>query len=134
MKTVFTAFLFALATGIFAQAKVENVDASTFRKYIDEDNTIVLIDLRTEDEIKEKGKIKGAEQIDFLNKDSEAQIKSMDKKKTYLIYCAGGGRSGDCAELMQKEGFKRVINLEKGFDDWKKKGYETVMPKLNTKY
>ena len=134
MKTLVTALFFLIGTTVFAQSKIENVDASTFRKYIDEDNTIVLIDLRTEDEIKEKGKIKGAEQIDFLNKDSEAQIKKLDKKKTYLIYCAGGGRSGDCAELMKKEGFSRVVNLEKGFDEWKKKGYDIVFPKLNTKY
>ena len=83
-----------------------------------------MIDLRTDDEIKSKGMIKGALQIDFLGKDAELAISKLDKKKTYLIYCAGGGRSGDCAELMQKSGFKEVINLEKGFTEWKNKGFD----------
>lgn len=101
----------------------KDVDAATFKKMIEEKKGI-LIDLRTPDEIKTKGKIKGAKEIDFLAKDSEEQIKKLDKKKTYLIYCAGGGRSGDCRDLMVKEGFKEVINLAKGIEDWKKQGFE----------
>lgn len=107
----------------FAQTKVENVDAATFKKMIDEKKSI-LIDLRTDDELKNKGYIKGATQIDWFGKNSEEVIKKLDKKKTYLVYCAGGGRSGECADLMKANGFSHVVNLEKGFDDWKKKGFE----------
>jgi rhodanese-related sulfurtransferase len=119
--------LFCSAT-IFAQTKVENVDAATFKKLIDEKKS-VLIDLRTDDELKNKGYIKGATQIDWFGKNSEAVISKLDKKKTYLIYCAGGGRSGDCADLMKTQGFSHVVNLEKGFDDWKKKGFEVEQKK-----
>ena len=112
----------------FSQTKIENVDAATFKKLIDEKKA-VLIDLRTDDELKNKGFIKGATQIDYFKKDAEATISKLDKSKTYLIYCAGGGRSGECADLMKKEGFAHVVNLEKGFDDWKKKGYEVEMKK-----
>jgi len=105
--------------------KVQNVDAATFKKLID-DNNAALIDLRTTDEINSKGKIKGAKQIDYFNKNAESDIKKLDKNKTYLIYCAGGGRSSECAELMTKEGFKEIINLEKGFGDWKRKGFAVV--------
>jgi rhodanese-related sulfurtransferase len=115
-------FLFCAVT-LFSQnkTKVENVDVATFKKYIDEKKG-ELIDLRTTDELKSKGKIKNAKQIDFLAKDAEEQISKLDHNKTYLIYCAGGGRSGDCAELMQKQGFLHVVNLEKGFGDWVKQG------------
>lgn len=126
-QILFISALFISALS-FSQTKVENVDAATFKKLIDEKKSY-LIDLRTDDELKNKGFIKGAAQIDFLKKDAESVISKLDKKKTYLIYCAGGGRSGDCAELMQKQGFEHVINLEKGFDDWKKKGYEVEMKK-----
>ncbi|MBI3520929.1 MAG: rhodanese-like domain-containing protein [Bacteroidetes bacterium] len=118
-----------LTSGLcFSQTKIENVDAATFKKLIDEKKSY-LIDLRTDDELKNKGFIKGAAQIDYFKKDAEAVIAKLDKKKTYLIYCAGGGRSGECAELMQKLGFVHVVNLEKGFDDWKKKGFEVEMKK-----
>ncbi len=120
-------FLFITLLG-FSQTKIENVDAATFKKLIDE-NKSVLIDLRTNDELKNKGFIKNAKQIDYFSKDAEAIIKKLDKKKTYLIYCAGGGRSGECGDLMKANGFSRVVNLEKGFDDWKKKGFEIELKK-----
>ena len=123
MKKIITLFATFITAFCIAQTKVENVDAVTFKKIIDEKKSY-LIDLRTDDELKNKGFIKGATQIDYLKKDAESVIAKLDKKKTYLIYCAGGGRSGECAELMQKLGFSHVINLEKGFDDWKKKGFE----------
>lgn len=127
MKKIIVLCMFLCITSLYSQ-KVTNVNAEEFKKQIDSKKAI-LIDLRTTDEIKSKGKIPGAQQIDFLAKDSEKQIEKLDKSKTYLIYCAGGGRSGDCAELMQKSGFKNVVNLEKGFGDWKNKGYGTEQVK-----
>ena len=125
MKKLFLLAFVICSTALFSQSKIENVDATAFKKYIDAKSG-VLIDLRTDDELKNKGMIKGAMQIDFLAKDAEDKISKLDKKKTYLIYCAGGGRSGDCAELMEKQGFSHVVNLEKGIEDWKKAGFETV--------
>lgn len=125
MKKILSILFVVIATALFSQTKIENVDAATFKKYIDEKKG-VLIDLRTDDELKNKGMIKGATQIDFLAKDAEEKISKLDKKKTYLIYCAGGGRSGDCAEFMEKQGFSHVVNLEKGIEGWKKSGFETV--------
>jgi rhodanese-related sulfurtransferase len=128
MKTLITLFLLLISFVGFSQTKIENVDAATFKKMIDEKKSY-LIDLRTDDELKNKGFIKGATQIDFFKKDAELIISKLDKQKTYLVYCAAGGRSEQCAELMQKEGFKHVVNLAKGFDDWKKNGFEVELKK-----
>lgn len=127
MKKFLTILALFFASLINAQT-IENVDAATFKKLI-EDKKNVLIDLRTTEELNKKGFIKGAKQIDYFGKNAEAEIKKLDKKKTYLIYCAGGGRSGECADLMKANGFKHVVNLEKGFDDWKKKGFEIELKK-----
>jgi len=124
----FLSLLFILFTfSFFAQqeSKVENVNAADFNKAISAKNTVV-IDLRTTDEIKKEGMIKGAVQIDFLAKDAEEKIAQLDRSKTYLVYCAGGGRSSDCAELMSKQGFPHVVNLQKGFSEWKKAGLPIV--------
>lgn len=128
MKKIFTILTLLISMIGLSQTKIENVDAATFKKLIDEKKS-VLIDLRTDDELKNKGYIKGATQIDYFKKDAEAIISKLDKKKSYLIYCAGGGRSGECAELMEKQGFSHVVNLDKGFDDWKKKGFDVEMKK-----
>lgn len=118
-----TVILFCLlCLGLNAQ-ETKDVDAATFKELMTAKNTVV-IDLRTPNEINTKGKIAGAMELDFLALDAEEKIKKLDKNKTYLVYCAGGGRSGDCKELMVKEGFKNVVNLQKGFDDWKKKGFD----------
>lgn len=121
LKLLLLVFLFT--SGTMPAQTSSDVDAETFKKLMSDKNSVV-IDLRTPAEIKGKGKIKGAMEIDFLAMDAEEKIKKLDKNKTYLVYCAGGGRSGDCKELMVKEGFKNVVNLQKGFDDWKKKGYD----------
>ena len=128
MKKIITILTLFISVISIAQTKIENVDAATFKKLIDEKKSY-LIDLRTDDELKNKGFIKGATQIDYFRKDAEMVIAKLDKSKTYLIYCAGGGRSGECAELMKKEGFTHVVNLEKGFDDWKKKGFDVEIKK-----
>lgn len=128
MTQFLSALLLLCAITLNAQTKVRRVDAATFKSLIDE-KKYVLIDLRTNDEIDKKGMIIGAVQIDFLAKDAEKKIEQLDHNKVYLIYCAGGGRSGECAELMQKLGFREVVDLEKGYDDWKRKGLETVQRK-----
>jgi phage shock protein E len=116
--------LFVLASVILhGQTTVRHVDAATFRKSMS-GKDYEIIDLRTDAEIARKGKIKGARQIDFLATDAEARINALDRKKTYLIYCAGGGRSGECATLMEKLGFREVVDLEKGYDDWARRGFE----------
>jgi phage shock protein E len=101
---------------------VTNLNSERFNAAAMSDKSGMIIDLRTTDEIKNKGYLKGAIQLDFLAKDAEKQIDKLDKNQTYYIYCAGGGRSADAAEYMEKHGFKRVFNLEKGFSDWVAKG------------
>ena len=122
MKKTILFLLVLFGSAIQAQV-IKNVGAVEFKKELDAKKG-VLIDLRTTEEIDSKGKIKGAVQIDYFSKGAEAEILKLDKKKTYLVYCAGGGRSGEAAELMKKNGFKEVINLEKGFSDWQKNGFE----------
>jgi rhodanese-related sulfurtransferase len=124
--------ILVLFTSVAAKAQVKNstvvtnLPAERFQAAANSDKAGEIIDLRTPEEIK-KGYIKGATFIDFLAKDAEKQIDKLDKKKTYYVYCAGGGRSADCSEYMEKHGFTRVYNLEKGFGDWAKKGLPVEM-------
>lgn len=124
-KKITLLMLLLIGFGSISKAQTpayKNVNAAEFKKLIEKKNGM-LIDLRTPDEIK-KGKIKGAVEIDYLGTDFEAKLNQLDKKKTYYIYCAGGGRSADCAELMISKGFTNVYNLQKGFAEWKKAGFE----------
>ncbi|HBW86879.1 MAG TPA: hypothetical protein DEF82_09115 [Crocinitomicaceae bacterium] len=42
-----------------------------------------------------------------------------DKKKPLLVYCAAGGRSSKAIKNLSKAGFRKVYDLEGGFDDWR---------------
>jgi len=120
-----------LITVLFVSAKaqtsntqvVTNLSSQRFKAIIESDKTAIIIDLRTPDEVAKKGYIKGAIFMDYLSKDFEKELAKLDKTKTYYIYCAAGGRSSDCAELMEKKGFKKVYNLEKGLSDWITQGF-----------
>ena len=107
---------------LFAQANkdvITNVSVNEFKSIMDSLKDEIVVDLRTPDELK-KGKIPGATVIDYFGADFEPALQKLDKNKVYLLYCAGGGRSGDTAELMSKMGFKKVFNLESGFNGWVK--------------
>lgn len=80
---------------------------------------VTLIDVRTEGEYKE-GHIPGAIQLDVLQETQFLQqIQALDPKKPYVLYCRSGRRSNQAMDLMQKQGFKKVVHLEGGFEGWK---------------
>jgi rhodanese-related sulfurtransferase len=122
MKKIILIMLITLISFNYANAQYKNVTAVEFKSLIEKQKGVV-IDLRTPDEIK-KGKIKGATEIDFLGVDFNKEADKLDKSKTYYLYCAGGGRSADASEILISKGFKHVVNLEKGFADWKKQNFE----------
>lgn len=101
---------------------ITNLSSERFKAITEGDKAGVIVDLRTPDEIA-KGYIKGAVFVDYLSKEWEKEVAKLDKSKTYYVYCAAGGRSADAAEYMEKHGFKKVYNLEKGFSEWSKKGF-----------
>jgi phage shock protein E len=122
VRALITFFWFLFLIPPVSAQQVRHVTAAEFSSVL-EKGDCELIDLRTDPEIARKGFIKGSRQIDYLSTDAETEISGLERTKTYLVYCAGGGRSAECAEFMNREGFTRVINLEKGFDDWLRKGH-----------
>jgi rhodanese-related sulfurtransferase len=124
MKKLIVLFAIAMALSpAYAQQTsdvVVHVSVPEFSHLIDSLEDEVVIDLRTPDELKQ-GKIANAIVIDYFGTDFEAAIQKLDRNKTYLLYCAGGSRSGDTAELMRGLGFRKVYDLEPGFNGWVKK-------------
>lgn len=100
-----------------APAVYEDLSPAEFAERIGGENT-VLLDVRTPGEIA-KGKIEGALEMDFRAPDFADQIKQLDPDKTYLIYCASGGRSGKTCGMLNEVGFDKVYNLKGGYSAWK---------------
>jgi phage shock protein E len=123
-------FVFLLVVIVsYAQKKeIKSLSAEEFKTSLASTENAVLLDLRTNDEIK-KGMITGARQLDYFRTDFEDQIKTLDKSKPYFLYCAVGGRSSETLELMSSLGFAKVYHLREGITGWKKKKFPLVIPK-----
>lgn len=89
-----------------------------------EKNRGVIIDVRTQGEYAE-GHLKEADQQhDYLNGDFQKQLGSLDKDKTYYLYCRSGNRSGKAARIMKMQGFENVYNVG-GYEGLTSAGFET---------
>ncbi|MGO3751646.1 MAG: rhodanese-like domain-containing protein [Peptoniphilaceae bacterium] len=100
----------------------------------DNNKDLVVFDVRTNGEYQES-RIKSDKLIhkDMLKEDEfNNYLSSLDKDKTYLVYCRTQTRSKKVASSMSNAGFKKVYYMNGGITKWlkeaDKKGY-TVFPK-----
>jgi rhodanese-related sulfurtransferase len=82
------------------------------------DTDIIILDVRTSKEIN-AGYIPNSTFIDYYDKNFENKINLIDRSKKIFTLCKSGGRSFKAAEILSKNGFRNVYNLEGGFMRWK---------------
>ncbi|MDL2256002.1 rhodanese-like domain-containing protein [Parabacteroides sp. OttesenSCG-928-K15] len=99
----------------------EIVSPDTFEALLITTSNAVIVDVRTEEEMKE-GYIEGAIPADIREDDFAAKVSSWDPAKTYFIYCRSGKRSRKAYDQMQKAGIEHIYELKGGFNAWKKAG------------
>ena len=118
--------LFACSHGQAENNKtiVQNVNAAQFATIVKEGKG-QLIDIRTPREYN-AGHINGATMIDFYAPDFKSRLAKLNKDKPVYIYCRSGNRSSQTVRIMQGMGFKEVINLQHGINDWVSSGKELV--------
>jgi len=96
---------------------VENLDAESFQKKIADDIDAVLLDVRTPME-HQMERIPNSFLIDINNAMFIQEVKKLDKKKNYYVYCRSGNRSFIAGNYMLKAGFEKVYNLQPGIIGW----------------
>lgn len=99
----------------------KHVNAEGADKLLKANKDVVVLDIRTADEFSD-GHLIGAKNIDFYAKDFGQKLGGLDKARTYLVHCAGGGRSTKSLEQFKKLGFKSVYHLDGGFNAWEEAG------------
>jgi len=97
---------------------VHRVNVEEFAAQLNQTN-VVILDVRTATEFS-SGHIKGATNINYFSSDFESALAKLDKSKTYLVYCAGGGRSAMACKKMHDLQFPRLFDLAPGFSGWKR--------------
>lgn len=115
MRVLFSFLVIALTSVSCAQNRVSQTE---FKKLM-KDPSAQIVDVRTANEVAQ-GKINGSMNIDYFSPTFVATAqKKLDKTKPVLVYCAAGGRSASAAKDLKKAGFKKVYDLEGGYDAWK---------------
>lgn len=104
--------------------KVSNLSVEDFATKIS-DSSVVVLDVRTAGEFQE-GHIQNAINIDYEVLNFEGEVNKLDKTKTYAVYCRSGRRSGLATEVMAKNGFASIFNLNGGVIDWQAAGKPLV--------
>jgi rhodanese-related sulfurtransferase len=102
--------------GLFGTKNYENLSGREFKEKFLATPGAVLIDVRTPGEFR-SGSIKGARNIDIMSPSFASTINTLDKDKTYFMFCRTGNRSGQACNFMAKQGFK-VYNLSGTPNDW----------------
>jgi len=118
MKKVFASTLVALLTLTgcsSSNSAIQTVDAQTWIKKTQEAQS-QIIDVRTAQEFN-SGHVANAINIDVESGNFESKISSLDKNRTYSLYCHSGRRSNIAAGKMADAGFKSIINLNGGMVD-----------------
>ncbi len=89
-------------------ATVESVDKAKAESLIKEG--AILLDVRTQGEYNAQH-IEGAELLPYDEVQAKAEEKYPDKKKTIIVYCRSGRRSGIAANTLINLGYKKVYDL-----------------------
>jgi rhodanese-related sulfurtransferase len=82
---------------------------------------LVILDVRTAREVS-RGILENAVHLDYHAPDFEEQLRRLDRKRTYLVYCAVGSRSARALKLMDRLGFEEVYHMTGGLLRWKAEG------------
>ena len=100
-----------------AQSSAEKLDTESV-KTMSQKEDVFVVDVRTPGEVA-SGYIAGTDYFfDVNSADFNENIASLDKEKTYIVYCRSGVRSTNALNYMEKEGFTKLYELKGGILSW----------------
>ena len=100
------------------------IHAEQARSLIDSNPSLIVLDVRTEQEYLEEH-LEGAKNIPL--DEIEERLGELDIERGILVYCRSGGRSSQASEILVRNGFSQVYNLEGGIAEWRSAGYPTTV-------
>lgn len=121
MKKFFIVFvmIFMLVTLSACEKGYTNISNEELIEFLDSDEEIQFVDVRTSEEYYTK-RIPGFYiNIDYYQlEDDYSMLDELDKNLPVVIMCNSGNRSVGAAEIFLNEGFSEVYNLTDGIEGW----------------
>jgi len=107
---ILMAVAFAIFYFIRNQDSATTMNSQTFKEEIKQGSGVV-IDVRTADEFSGGHLELTDHNFDVMSGEFQAKLDSLDKSKTYYLYCRSGNRSGKAMKMMKQYGFEDVHNI-----------------------
>lgn len=104
---------------------IEEIDAAELKNRLASDETIRLIDVRSDMEYKQ-GIIEGGEFMPLHT--VPLKISELSNDVTNIIYCRSGQRSGQACMFLEQQAGIKAINLRGGIIAWSHAGFPVVRP------
>jgi len=108
-----------------AESVTTDISTNELQKMIDTELEMVLIDIRTTDEVKNMGGTIDAPQNSVIPRgwlEFRASKVAQTKDTPIVVYCGAGFRSPLAAKTLQEMGYTNVKNYSEGFIGWRKAG------------
>jgi len=114
-------FLFGGISACAADSSPKTISAAEGKAMMEDDENIILIDVRTESEYLESH-IAGAILVPLDDISTLASQKMSDLNATYIVYCRSGRRSAEAVALLDEMGYTSLYDMG-GIINW---SYGTV--------
>ncbi len=118
-------FLYVLTTAVNAkEAKITNIDTTTLQKRVANEPNLLLVDVRTQEEVNNEGTIGlGGKNVVIPRGLLEFNISNYANKNTpIVVYCGENLRSPLAAKTLMSMGYTNVANYKGTFFAWQKAG------------
>lgn len=102
-----------------------NINSQAFNNIINS-KTGTLLDVRTSSEFA-NSHIEGAGQLNYYALNFRQKLLLLPRDQPVYLYCNTGYRSRRAAEILVKNGYKQVYNLEQGIMEWNLSNLPTVV-------
>ena len=113
-----------------ARAEIDEISTPEAHALLErngEAGTPLFVDVRLREEWDE-GHLPGAVHLPRNNLESRVEALIADKTRPLVVYCESGSRSAFATRDLHELGYENAVNLAGGYADWKRNGYELVMP------
>jgi len=124
MLYVVLAFFMCVNTGCFTVKNrpgftYEKLEPTEYNALLADSTDHALVDVRTNGEYK-RSHMKGAVNKSYLAFNYRKAFSGIDRNKLLFVYCQTCHRSPLAARKLKRMGFRRVVDLKGGYQQWQK--------------
>jgi molybdopterin/thiamine biosynthesis adenylyltransferase/rhodanese-related sulfurtransferase len=113
------------------RSEIDEISTLDAHERLHSSSAPLFVDVRELDEWDE-GHIPGAVHVSRGRLESRIEGLIPDKGRPLVVYCSVGARSAFASKVLLEMGYEDVVNLDGGFADWKRNGFDVTIPRALT--